>query len=307
MSEEALEGAQGVVQAYQSGLNWGERQPPEGQYALDMSAPPSEEAIASGLFDDPPTPPDCPICMVRLPCVAGLITYAPCCGKKICTACSHENAQAFEKKNQKRADKNLALLENAPCPFCRTPSTDDDDPLIKRFEKRAEMDDPIAIFMLSSCYRNGGNGIVQDEAKALDFTRRSADLGVNDAQFVLANDYREGKIGLDPDNNVSRMYYELDAKGGHVGARHELGCLSTMFTFNNVTRESVMHFRIAAAGGFTYSFEYLLHFFEDGYIRHQDLAPSLPAIDKALLEMKSESREKLLRAIAALRHKAVHT
>ena len=280
-------------------LDGGERQPPVGQYALDMSAPPSEEAITSGLFNDPPPTPDYPICMVRLPSSSGLITYAPCCGKKICTACSYQNWKAFDNENRKRADKNQAVLDLTSCPFCRTPCAEDDIELIRRMEKRSEKDDPTAIFMLSTGYRSGFHGALQDEAKALDLTKRAAELGDNDALFVLGSAYEMGQLGLEFNENAARKYCELAAMGGHARSRYTLGRSCCQTTFNRVTRDSVMHSRIAAAAGYTDAMEYLLNCFEEGYIRHRDFAPSLRARDKVLLEMKSESRDLFLDFVVA--------
>ena len=234
----------------QAVLDGGERQPPAGLYALDMSAPLSEEAITSGLFNDPPPTPDCPIFMVRLPSDSGLISYAPCCGKKICTACSYQNWKAFDNENRKRADKNHAVLDFTSCPFCRTPRAEDDIELIRRMEKRSEKDDPIAIFMLSTAYRGDGfHGVLQDEAKALDFTRRAAELGDNDALFVLGSAYELGHPGLEINENASRKYCELAAMGGHARSRYTIGRSCCQTTFNRVTRDSVMHSRIASNCG----------------------------------------------------------
>ena len=274
-------------------LDGGERQPPVGQYALDMAAPLSEEAIASGLFDNPPPTPDCPICMVRLPVSSGTITYAPCCGKKICTACCYDNKKVFEKNNQKRADKMQAVLDYMPCPFCRAPRAKDNSDLIERAKKRAEKDDPIANWMLATYLKNEDCAtLVDHRAKTLHFIRRAADLGDNDAQYTLARSHEEGEMGLKKDFNAARMLYEQSARGGHALARDTLGHFDSETTFNRTTRSSVMHWRIAAAAGFSYALEYLLWSYEGGYIRHQDFAPSLRAMDKALLEMKSESRDR---------------
>ena len=85
------------------------------------------------LFKQPPPLDDCPICMIRLPNLDTERTYLPCCGKIICRGCVH----AF----QSRATKE----EEDICPFCRSPPETYDDEMVKRLEKRIELNDALAL------------------------------------------------------------------------------------------------------------------------------------------------------------------
>lgn len=51
---------------------------------------------------------------------------------------------------------------------------------------------------------------------------------------------------------------------------------------------------MSAAAGYTGSITFLINLFESGLIRHQDLASSLRARDKARLELKTESRDRYI-------------
>ena len=154
--------------------------------------------------------------------------------------------------------------------------------------------DPIANWMLAVYYKRGTHGVTADEGKVLGFMRRAAELGDNDAQYALAIAYYEGQLGLEMNKQAAMVYLEQSAKGGQARARHYLGNLCSVMSFNRVTRDSVMHLRIAAAAGYSLALEDLLDYFEEGYIRHQDLAPSVRARDKNLLEVKSESRDRFV-------------
>ena len=69
------------------------------------------------LFEDPPPPKECPICMLRLPLGSLVAKFCSCCGKDICIGCIYAMS--------KSGAKDL-------CPFCRTPGIDEDVEQIKR-------------------------------------------------------------------------------------------------------------------------------------------------------------------------------
>ena len=97
------------------------------------------------LFKQPPPNKDCLICMLPLP---GLITgrkYSACCGKDICSGCIH--AVAIR-------DGGVGL-----CPFCRTPAPTSDEEIIERLDKRVELDDAEAIYIMGCHYNNGQYGL----------------------------------------------------------------------------------------------------------------------------------------------------
>lgn len=99
------------------------------------------------LFKQPPPLDDCPICMIRLPMLPTGRTYMACCGKTICCGCIHAV--------QLRAAKAGREEEDDICPFCRTPPVSTNREMIKRFERRIEMNDPKGISDLGSYYAFG--------------------------------------------------------------------------------------------------------------------------------------------------------
>ena len=121
------------------------------------------------LFEQPPPDDDCPICMVRLPSLISGSVYMNCCGKVICRGCIH-------------AVQIRALLSGKPakeqkCPFCRVPTPDSDEEVIKRYKKRMELDDAIAICDVGGYYSKGQMGLQQDHAKVLKLWHRAGKLG----------------------------------------------------------------------------------------------------------------------------------
>ena len=66
---------------------------------------------------------DCPICMIRLPCLSTGRAYMACCGKVLCIGCIH----TFQSRITKEEDHK--------CPFCRTPAPSSNMGVIKKYEK----------------------------------------------------------------------------------------------------------------------------------------------------------------------------
>jgi TPR repeat protein len=73
-----------------------------------------------------------------------------------------------------------------------------------------------------------GRGVPEDEDKALQWARRSADQGNLDAMYFIGNMYVFGdrlpKSVQDPDQEAARWYFEA-ARKGHAEAEYGLGLL----------------------------------------------------------------------------------
>lgn len=73
-----------------------------------------------------------------------------------------------------------------------------------------------------------GRGVPEDEDKALQWARRSADQGNLDAMYFIGNMYVFGdrlpKSVQDPDQEAARWYFEA-ARKGHADAEYGLGLL----------------------------------------------------------------------------------
>jgi len=260
-------------------------EPRDGKYYLDLSV--QVDGEDSGLFDEPPKNPDCVVCMVRLPLETRYSIYHPCCGKVICSACSRDSAKATYEINQKKAAMKQKLLDST-CPFCRERCVNGDDPeWMPLLIKRAHLGDAVAMRLLAEEYRKQGNIYL-----SMQLLNASANLGgFVEAQYAYGCIYAIGALGVEVDEISANRYFELAAKNGHVIARHNLGC-SHRQVDGAPSISSIKHWRISAAAGSTRSIMSLIA--ASRFIRHKDLAASLRARDKARLEMKSESRDRLV-------------
>lgn len=97
----------------------------------------------------------------------------------------------------------------------------------KQFAPLAEAGDAVAQEKLGVMYFYG-RGVPEDEARALQWARRSADQGNLDAMFFIGNMYVFGdqvpKTVSDPDQEAARWYFEA-ARRGHAEAEYGLGLL----------------------------------------------------------------------------------
>ncbi|WP_339380067.1 tetratricopeptide repeat protein [Aromatoleum evansii] len=91
----------------------------------------------------------------------------------------------------------------------------------------AEGGNPVAQERLAIMYFYG-RGVPEDEDKALQWARRSADQGNLDAMYFIGNMYVFGeklpKSVQDPDQEAARWYFEA-ARKGHAEAEYGLGLL----------------------------------------------------------------------------------
>jgi len=225
------------------------------------------------LFKQPPPLEDCPICFVRLPEMITGRTYMVCCGKNICNGCCHGY--------QSRATKE----EHDVCPFCRTPPPFRDR--LKRYNKRSEMNDPIAICNLACYYKLGHYGLQQDHAKALELWQRAGELGSADAYSSIGNVYHTGdSVAVDIKKAIH--YWELAAMKGQVDARHNLGVDAR--EKGNIDR-ALKHFMIAVKDGSSYSLKSIKRMYENGDATKDVYNEALQCYQVYLGEIKSDQRD----------------
>jgi len=228
------------------------------------------------LFKQPPRPhEDCPICMIRLPNLGTGRVYMECCGKLICRGCFH----AFQSRITKRKDD--------VCPFCRTANYTSDEEMMKRFNKRAELNDTQALCDMGYMYRDGEYGLSQSYAKALKLWHRAAELGNADAYCNIGYAYKLGK-GVEADEKKAKHYYELAAMGGNATARYNLGIEEA--EAGNMDRV-LMHLMIAARDGESDSLKNIKYFCFDGLATKDDYAKALRSYQAYLDEIKSDQRD----------------
>ena len=153
------------------------------------------------LFKQPLPLDDCPICFVRLPTLGTGRRYQTCCGKIICMGCYY--APVYD-------DQGNVVVEKV-CAFCRTVAPKSNDEAVKRLNKFVEAGDPIAIYTVGCCYRDGTNGFPQDYTKALELYHRAGKLGSAESNNNIGVAYDNGR-GVEVDKKKAVHYFELDGR-----------------------------------------------------------------------------------------------
>ena len=227
------------------------------------------------LFKQPPQNEDCPICFLPLPSLATGSKYKACCGKDICSGCTHA---------LKLKDKGVGL-----CPFCRTQTPNSEEEMIEMYKKRVEVaGDDNAMYILGCCYSEGAYGVQQDRTKSLELWHKAGELGNAKAYNNIGYAYRNG-VGVERDEKKADHYYELAAKGGVVKARHNLG--------NSETRagnwdRAIKHYMIAVGGGDNDSVKRIQQLYMDEHATKEDYIKALIAYQKCIDESRSDQRDK---------------
>ena len=226
------------------------------------------------LFKLPPQKEDCPICFLPLPSMNTGSKYKVCCGKDICSGCTHA---------VKLRDTGVGL-----CPFCRTPAPTLHEEMIERIKKRIEAGDANAMFTLGCFYSKGEIGLPRDLSKALELWHRAGELGYAGAYYNIGHAYYFGE-GVERDQEKANHYFELAAMKGHAIARHNLGYFE--YEKSNWDR-AIKHYMIAAGGGWNGSVKNIQQLFMDGHASKDDYTKALLAYQAYLEEVRSEQRDK---------------
>jgi len=242
------------------------------------------QRLAAELHDEklfkqpPPTEEDCQICFLRIPTLHTGSTYKSCCGKVICSGCIH--APLYDNQGNE--------VNNAKCPFCRIPTPYSDEEGIKRFRKRVEANDAMAICHLGCYYRDGLHGLPRDYTKALELYHKAAELGYAKAYCSIgyAHDYGEGVI---VDKEKAIHYYELAAMGGDEVARYNLG--NKEHRAGNMDR-ALKHYMIATRDGLAVSLEEIKEMYSNGQATKENFTEALCTYQEYLGEIKSAQRDK---------------
>ena len=233
------------------------------------------------LFQEPPPPEECPICMLPPPLYDNHTgtTFHSCCGKDICHGCIYAMA------NTETGSKNMKL-----CPFCRTPYPKSEEERVERLKKLMEKGNGHAVYRLASYYAQGIKGMPQNHAKANELYLKAGELGCAVAYYNLADSYKNGN-GVEIDTKKAKHYWELAAINGSIEARHNLGCSEG----NSGNHERAMkHCLIAARAGSKVSLDSVKFGYMNGYVTKKEYANTLREYQKSLDEMKSEARDKAL-------------
>ena len=214
--------------------------------------------------------------MHALPLHERLHTYFSCCGKTLCGSCDYRHQ--LKSKEQ-------------TCAFCRTAVPRSDEEALACLRKRVEIKDPHAMRNMAKMYSNGEFGLPVDQAKCIELLRESAGFGFPGAQYQLGKYYDDGEMGLERNEEEALKYWGKAAEGGHVKARHNIGCTEGMHGDHVI---AMRHLLLAASGGYKKSMVAQIAFFANGLLQHKDLAKSLQAFYRAGAEMKNEERDQYI-------------
>ena len=164
-------------------------------------------------------------------------------------------------------------------------------------------------------YRDEKHGLPQDYAKALELFLRAGELGHSDAYCDVGYAYETGR-GVERDKKKAKHYYELAAIGGNIGARFNLGRKEhdaalnfgmarseyTVSLKKTHTKKALLHYIIAAGGGYAESLTVIKQFYSTGYATKDDYAKALRDYQAYLDSIKSFQRDKAAAAYANYRY-----
>ena len=261
------------------------------------------EEVDLGPLPDLAPREECPICMCVLPLSIDLHEYSFCCGKTLCRACDYWH----EKKNEEMAAEVGQTPSPLTCAFCRTAVPRSNEGYLVQLRKRVEQKDPFALYCMAMVYGIGQFGLSVDVAKCAELLRESAALGFPVAQFNLGmRDINENKeeglrhleAAADGGDVISRYYLGImlhidgDAEGGHLGGtRHNVGCYDSK---NGNYVAAMRHYRLAASRGYKPAMSDIIGCFEEGVLRHGDLAETLQNFYLARSELRNDDRDRYI-------------
>ena len=239
------------------------------------------------LFKEPPSPDECPICMLPPPLYEDHMgmTFHSCCGKLICNGCIDAMAET--------GGKNMEL-----CPFCKTPPARSRDSEVKRVQKLMEKGNANAFYYHAGCYGLGKLGLPQNWVRANELYLKAGQLGCAEAYCTLAVAYQFGN-GVEIDTKKAKYYWELAAMMGIVDARYGLGCME--YNAGNHER-AYKHCLIAASAGYKPSLDAVKKGYMAGHVTKEQYAITLREYQKIQDETKSDARDKARAVHNQIRH-----
>ncbi|EJK67407.1 hypothetical protein THAOC_11566, partial [Thalassiosira oceanica] len=161
---------------------------------------------------------------------------------------------------------------------------------LEMIQKRVEVNDPVAIHYLGTCYRDGVHGLAKDMPMAVELFEQAAELGLKEAHVELGN-ILDGSIAFDSvDNEMSKAieHYEFAAKQGDAIARHNLGIHEDNSGNYGLARK---HWMISAKLGDKESLDQIKDMYMNGIASKSDYAEVMRGYYDANKEMSSPERD----------------
>jgi len=97
----------------------------------------------------------------------------------------------------------------------------------------AEKGNPIAQFILGFMYENGED-VPQDFTLANTWYHKAADQDDADAQNRLGEVYRDGDLGVNPDQTLSYMWFSLAQRSGYRDALGKRNMIAESMTSSQI-------------------------------------------------------------------------
>ncbi|EJK56224.1 hypothetical protein THAOC_23932 [Thalassiosira oceanica] len=217
----------------------------------------------------------CPLCClpIALP-VTKHSNFESCCMKMVCHGCDLASHQ--------RGMREM-------CPFCRAPTPKSGAAVLALAQKRVDAKDPFAFQFIASLYLRGNYGLQQDIPRAIELWTEAARLGDLDAHFNLGCLYYYCGEGVEQDNGKAIRHLQHAAIHGHPESRHALG--SHEYNNNGNRELAVRHWMITAKMGLHKSLNAIKDMFIEGHATKAQYAEALKDYQTALEETKSPQRE----------------
>lgn len=228
---------------------------------------------------------DCPICMLPMPLDIMEVTYSSCCGNSFCNGCLHDLILADVKEGRSTVEESRARF----CPFCRTECVAEDD-ILKYDMKLAKSGHRHAIYLVGGSHFDGEHGLTQNKAEGIKWWRRATEAGSPEAAHRLGCCSEEGD-GVEQDNDKALECYKKAAERGDVDAFVSIGSLLAQ---KGEIEEALLNYRKAALCGLSEPeslLSLLEKGYSDGYMTKEEYDFTLRENKKVRNEMKSESRE----------------
>ena len=177
---------------------------------------------------------ECPLCYEKLPLEMQLVRYKECCGRTQCMACQVSQLSSAGSKEALRA-----------CAFCRAPEASTRGEYRRRLERRADLKDARAAFLLYVCLTKGACETQIDLVAGSHYLDLAADLGHPDALFDKAF-----ALYAQKDLDKAQFFFEKVVKSkralGHDVALGNLG--SIHYDKGNYERAAYYSRKAAIAG-----------------------------------------------------------
>ena len=220
----------------------------------------------------------CPICFLQFEQPILLHSKLKvCCMKRVCDGCV-------------LAARQRGIYDI--CPFCRTPSPQDEASTLVMIHKRVEKRDTEAISHLAEVYYLGDLGLAKDNSRAIELWTEAAELGSVDAHHNLGDTYYHGN-GVEEDKPRGVHHWQQAAMKGHAGSRHNLGVIELKERINYEL--ALQHYMISAKMGYKESLDAIKRRFMNGQATKAQYAEALRGYQTAVQEMKSPQREEAKR------------